>query len=295
MSEKQLTTATLDSHTLTAETAAVHEHTLYGEQLFTIGQLPVTNTLVTSWIAFFVLIVIGIAVRAQLKLIPGKLQQLFEIIIEQFLALCDTITNDRQLSEKILPFSLSLFLFILINNWMGIIPGVGSIFVETSHGAVSLLRGGTADMNTTLALGLVGVVGANLIGITSIGIWNTVTKFIALPELLRFRNIHRDPSLIIQIPVNIFIGIMELIGEISKVASLSFRLFGNVFAGEVLLASMAALFAYATPIPFVFLEVFVGVIQAFILSLLVIVYATIASHTHSSDSHSEHAEAVVVK
>jgi F-type H+-transporting ATPase subunit a len=277
-----------ESKSTNAHTEEHHEHTLYGETLFQIGGVSISNALVTSWIAFIVIFAIGITVIRNLKTIPGKLQNIFEILIENFLDIHDMVTNDRDLSVKILPFTFSLFCFVLINNWLGIIPGVGSLFIQTANGSVALLRGSTADINTTLALGVVGVVGANIVGITVVGISNTVTKYIALPELLRFKNIFKDPSLIIQIPVNIFIGLMELIGELSKVASLSFRLFGNIFAGEVLLASMAAIFAFMTPVPFVFLEVFVGVIQAFILSLLVIIYATIASSTHGHDESEAH-------
>jgi F-type H+-transporting ATPase subunit a len=98
--------------------------------------------------------------------------------------------------------------------------------------------------------------------------------------------VRKEPTVLVVAPVTFFVGVLELIGEFAKIASLSFRLFGNVFAGEVLLLSMSALLAYGLPIPFLFLEIFVGVIQAFIFAILVLVYFTIASQDH--DEHEEH-------
>ena len=101
--------------------------------------------------------------------------------------------------------------------------------------------------------------------------------------------VRKDPTVLLVAPVMFFVGLLELVGELAKIASLSFRLFGNVFAGEVLLASMSALLAYGLPIPFLFLEVMVGAIQALIFAMLTLVYFTIAAQDH--DEHDEHKEA----
>jgi F-type H+-transporting ATPase subunit a len=139
-------------------------------------------------------------------------------------------------------------------------------------------------VNTTLALSIVSVLFANIVGIFVVGGWNTFTKFVRIPAVLRLRKVFKDPVQIVLVPVDIFVGLLEILGEVAKIASLSFRLFGNIFAGEVLIASMAALFAYVIPMPFVFLEVFVGIIQAFIIGLLTVVYVTLAVQTHD-ESH----------
>ena len=153
---------------------------------------------------------------------------------------------------------------------------------------VPFLRGGTADINTTIALAVMAVVGANLFGIFSIGIWKTFNKYVNLKALGGiFTKIRKEPTVIIVAPVTFFVGIIEIIGEFAKVASLSFRLFGNVFAGEVLLASMAALFAYVIPIPFLFLEILVGVIQALIFSMLLVVYFTISATDHEQEHETD--------
>lgn len=260
-----------------------HAHTLYGEQIFSLGNFPVTNSMFTSWVALFVILVLSLIIRFKQKLVPRGIQNLFEVIIEELLKLCDTVTQDRKISLIALPLVMALVVFVLINNWLGILPGIGSIMIDTDHGPVALFRGATADINTTLALALISVLFANIVGIFVVGAWNTFTKFVRIPALARLKNIFKDPVQIIVVPVDIFVGLLELLGEAAKVASLSFRLFGNIFAGEVLIASMGAILAYGVPMPFLFLEFFVGIIQAFIIGLLTVVYVTLAVQMH--DDH----------
>ncbi len=256
-----------------------HEATLYAEPIFYIGNFPVTNSLLSSWIVLFIIIIISLIIRLKLKKIPGFFQSLMEEIIEGALNMMDLVTNDRQKSERIFPIIFSIFSFVLINNWLGLLPGVGSITFNGHH----LLRGGTADLNTTLALGLFAVLAANIFGIIVTGIWAHFNKFINLKALMEIpRKIVKEPTVILVNPITFFVGIIEIVGEIAKVASLSFRLFGNVFAGEVLLGSIAVMAAYLVPLPFMFLELIVGVIQALIFAVLTLVYFTIASMEHEN-------------
>jgi len=151
---------------------------------------------------------------------------------------------------------------------------------------IPFLRSGTADINTTVALAIIAVFGANVFGIFSIGLWKTFNKYVNLKVLGEiFTKVWKDPTVLVVAPITFFIGLIEIIGEFSKIASLSFRLFGNIFAGEVLLASIAALLAYAIPIPFIFLEILIGFIQALLFSILLIVYFTIGASDH--DEHKE--------
>ncbi len=264
--------------------------TLFAEPIHQFTNFTITNSLLTSWVAVTIIIILSLALRFKLKTIPGKLQNLFEIVVEGALGMCDQVTNDRALSLKIFPFAISVFFFILINNWLGIMPLGGFGIVEKSEQGLAFipfLRGGTADINTTVALAFMAVLGANLFGAFSIGIWKTFNKYVNLKVLGGiFKKIRHEPTIILVAPITFFVGLIEIVGEFAKVASLSFRLFGNVFAGEVLLASMAALVAYVVPIPFLFLELLVGVIQALIFSILLVVYFTIASSDH--DEHEEH-------
>ncbi|MDE2030989.1 MAG: F0F1 ATP synthase subunit A [Patescibacteria group bacterium] len=270
-----------------------HEVTLYAEPITHIGSLPVTNSLLTSWIAVFIIIAIVAVLRSKLKEIPKGIQNFFEIMYEGALSLCDQVTNSREITIKVFPLAFAIFIFVLINNWVGILP-LGGFGIINGGAFVPFIRSGTADINTTLALSLMGVIGANIFGIVSIGAWKTFNKYVNLRALGSIpAKIRKDPTVLVVAPVTFFVGVLELIGEFAKVASLSFRLFGNVFAGEVLLLSMSALLAYGLPIPFLFLEIFVGAIQAFIFAILVLVYFTIAAQDH--DEHEGHASSSVEK
>lgn len=264
------------------------EHiTLFAEPIHHYKNFTITNSLMTSWFAVVIIIIISVVLRSLIKETPSKIQHLFEIIIEEALLMCDQVTNDRNLSLRIFPFAISVFFFILVNNWLGIMPFGGFGIIERGETGLSFipfLRGGTADINTTVALAIMAVLGANIFGVFSIGIWKTFNKYVNLKVLGGiFTKIRHEPTIIIVAPITFFVGLIEIVGEFAKIASLSFRLFGNVFAGEVLLASMAALVAYLVPIPFLFLEILVGVVQAVIFSVLLVVYFTIAASDH--DEH----------
>jgi F-type H+-transporting ATPase subunit a len=264
--------------------------TLFAEPIFHVGSLTVTNALLTSWVVVIVTIILSLILRSKTREVPGKLQSVFEMLVEGALGMCDQVTGDRALSLRIFPVAISVFFFILLNNWLGILPLGGFGIVEKSAEGLSFvpyLRGGTADINTTVALAAMAVLGANLFGVFSIGIWKTFNKYVNLKVLGGiFKKIRHEPTVILVAPITFFVGLIEIVGELAKVASLSFRLFGNVFAGEVLLASMAALVAYVVPIPFLFLELLVGFIQALIFSILTVVYFTIAASDH--EEHEEH-------
>lgn len=296
MQIKESTENKIEQNTeIVQNTKPIHETTIYAEPVLHLENFTITNSLLTSWLAVLVILVLSFAIRAKLKKIPGKLQNFFEVVIEGALSLCDQVTNDRKISEKIFPLSFTIFMFVLINNWVGILPFVGSLGFNVVEEArlifVPLFRGGTADVNTTLALGIITVIGSNIFGIITIGLWKTFNKYVNIRELgLMFKKVRKDPAVLIVSPISFFVGIIEFIGEIAKIASLSFRLFGNIFAGEVLLASMASIFAFVLPGPFLFLEVFIGLIQALIFSLLATVYFTIAAQDHEAHDEHEHTE-----
>jgi len=263
-----------------------HESPLYAESLFHIGPLTITNSLVNSLLVVFLVIVFSLAVKSKLKEVPGRLQNFFEAIIEVFLNLFDSVTHSRKKSLLFAPMLLAFFFFILINNWSGILPGVGSVGrIVLEHGEkvfVPFFRGGTADLNTTLALAIIGVFASHVFGVLALGFWQHFNKFINIKAFLEIpKKIKKDPTVLLVNPIKAFVGLIEIIGEIAKVASLSFRLFGNIFAGEVLLVSMSALLAWVVPVPFLFLEIIVGLIQAFIFMTLVLTYLSI--HTTAEE------------
>jgi len=259
-----------------------HEITLSAEPIFKIGGFNITNSWLNSIVAVFVLVIFFVAVGRKAKLIPKGLQNAFEIILEITLNFTDTITNSRKISEKLLPFALTLFLFILVNNWLGILPGIGTIgFIENANNGeqafVPFFRGGTADLNTTLALALFAIIFTHFLGVFTIGFWKHINKYLNFQGLIDiFKNFKKDKTVIFVNPIKFFVGLLEILSEGAKVASLSLRLFGNIFAGEVLLASMMAIFAYVLPVPFIFLEIMVGIIQAMIFSILALVFMSMS-------------------
>ncbi|MFH1246206.1 MAG: F0F1 ATP synthase subunit A, partial [Candidatus Liptonbacteria bacterium] len=249
---------------------------LRAEEVTRIGNFPITNSLVLSTLVMLGLATVAIALNRKLKMIPGAIQNLFEIFLEQILDLMDTVFGDRARSEKYLPLAGTIFLFVLFSNWLGLLPGVGSIIVRLPHETAPLLRSPSADLNFTLALAIITVISVNVLGAFAIGAGSHASKF------FNFKN-----------PVAFFIGILELVSEGARMVSFSFRLFGNVFAGEVLLTIIGFLLPYAAPIPFLFLEVFVGFIQALIFTMLAVVFISIAITPHEHEEGNGHQKVTI--
>lgn len=261
-----------------------HEATLFAEPVAHLGNFTITNSLIMSWltvaILIFFFVYVGKSNRKNSK--PKGAQNIFEILLEQAISLADTVTGDRKKTEKFLPMVLALFLFILVNNWLGLLPGIGTIgFVESegTHSVfVPIFRGATADINTTLAISLFAVVMSHILGVISVGAWKHFNKFVNFNALVAIpKKFKKDPTIAMVNPIKMFVGLIEIIGEVAKIASLSLRLFGNIFAGEVLLASMMAIFAFFLPLPFMFLELIVGIVQALVFAILTLAFMSIAT------------------
>lgn len=244
---------------------------LAAEKVLEIGGFPITNTLLMSWMAMVVLVVLSIIATRKVKAVPKGAQNFLETIMEFLLDLIDSITHNRKHSIKFFPLVATIFLFIVASNWMGLLPGIGTIgFHEESHGEeifIPLLRSTNSDLNNTLALAIVSVVVIQVFGIIFIGFFKYAGKFFVSPL--------KKPYF-----VGTFVGILELTSEVSKMISFSFRLFGNIFAGEVLLVVVSLIVPYLVPLPFMFLELFVGFIQGLVFSMLTLVFLTTAVAEH---------------
>lgn len=274
-----LNTGQLDTEAVLTQTEVKTENTLFSEQIFKINNFPITNSLLNTWLVVFIVVIFGWFFKSRIKLAPRGLQNLVEAAVEMLLDVFDSVTGSREKTLKYFPFVLSFLVFILLNNWLGLLPGVGSIGqIVSEHGEkvfIPFFRGGTADLNTTLALATIGVVFSHIFSVSALGFWQYLNKFINFKALIEIpKKVFKEPTILIVNPIKVFVGFIEIIGEAAKVASLSFRLFGNIFAGEVLLAAMAAILAFGLPIPFMFLEIIVGLIQAFIFSILILAYIT---------------------
>ncbi|MFA6410298.1 MAG: FoF1 ATP synthase subunit a [Candidatus Buchananbacteria bacterium] len=270
------------------------ESTLFAEPIFHISNFTVTNSLLNSWIVLAIIVLSSVVIRKKINNIPKGIQNYLEIIFDSALNLADSVTGSREKSLKFLPLVLPLFVFILLNNWLGLLPGVGSIgFVQTHGGEnifVPLLRGATADLNMTLALAIMAVILTHIFGVITTSAWSHLNRFVGIDLLLEIpKKVFKEKeyTAILVNPIKFFVGIIEIIGEFAKVASLSFRLFGNIFAGEVLLGAMAAIFAFILPIPFMFLEIIVGMIQALIFAMLTLVFLTVMTTGHNEEHAQE--------
>ena len=330
------------------------ENVIEGEGLSTpLGAWHLMNTMVTAWLAMLVLIIAALLIRKSLNEIPGRFQALFEIIVEFFLTLCEKVAG-KDKARRFFPLVFTIFIFIIIANWMGILPGFGTVGriadpTEIAHhkhvsyedpalrdytadldhddshakpdddhagvldsvklhvfqgqGSVAImtpgslkeeltfaeygekdgligqnkraghlvpfLRSANTDVNMTLAMAIIAMVMVHYWALSILGVPAHISKFINFKEG----------------PIGFFVGILEIISELAKVISFTFRLFGNIFAGEVLLMAIGFLLPLIGIMPFLGLELFVGVIQALIFSMLTLVFASMASVSHSVDDH----------
>ena len=323
------------------------------------------NTMLTTWLAMLVLIICALLIRKSLTEIPGRFQSLFEIIMDFFLSLCESVSGSRDKARRFFPLVFTIFIFIIVSNWMGILPGFGTIGriaspeeIAHHHGVhsyidpaldyndehkadehhgdedhsshldsvklhvfqgqgnlavlspgsleeeltfdvykngkknedgsqeppgylsisdenkraghlVPFLRSANTDVNMTLAMAIIAMVMVHYWGLSILGVTSHIGKFINFKEG----------------PIGFFVGILEIISELAKVISFTFRLFGNIFAGEVLLMAIGFLLPLIGIMPFLGLELFVGVIQALIFSMLTLVFASMATVSHSVDDH----------
>ena len=259
--------------------SAIHIPTLAPDVLFQIGGIMITNTMVNVWLALLIFLGVGIAVSRSASLRPGKLQNTLEYFLEILLGYFDQVTGDRVKTKRFLPLVGSIFFFILLSNWLGLLPGTGSIKVNGEF----LLRPANSDLNLTLAMAFVSVIASHVFGIFAVGFFTHIGKFVQFGALVH--SFKKGPIGIFQGLIEFMVGLIEIVSEIAKVLSLSLRLFGNIFAGEVLISVISALVAVLVPTPFMLLEILVGLIQAAVFSMLTLVYLTVASSEPHGAEH----------
>ncbi len=253
---------------------------LAAETIFNLFGFPITNSMIMTWVTMVVLTVLGFFAGRNPKAVPGMLQNALEAVMEYAMGLTDSILQDKALTKRVFPLAATFFLLIVLSNWLGLLPGVGTIgFEQVEHGKTvltPLLRATNADINSTLSWAIISIVMVQVLGVMSLGAVSYFSKF------LNFKALFSGTT---EGPINFGVGLLEIFGEISKIVSFSFRLFGNVFAGEVLLTVIAFLVPYVAPLPFYMLELFVGLIQGVVFTTLTLVFIKIAtiSHGHEHD------------
>lgn len=281
---------------------------------------PVSNTLFTTWLVMLLILLFAFFATRKMELVPSGLQNVMELIVEMWDGLGHNVAGAR--GRKFLPIVLTIFIFVLFSNWLGLVPGFGPIgyivvdkkhpapngivtfdlppaleeFLGPKHGAgehagvlAPFVRSPSTDINTTLALALISVIMTQVFGMQALGVikyW--FARFLMIGKFVEFfKTLFKGKpnlGLFLRGFLDLFMGILEFISEVSKILSFTFRLFGNIFAGEVVLLIMAFLF-FALPFPFYALEIFVGFIQAFVFAILTLVFMTIATTAHGAEEH----------
>lgn len=238
------------------------------EVLGTIFGVPITSTLLTVWLTMGVLIVLAVVVKSKLSLVPGKLQSASEALIGAVYDYMADVLESKSLARRFFPLVMTIFLFILAMNWMALMPWIDTIGMHAqaeSHGEVvdkfvPFFHSPATDLNITIAFAIVAFVSIELAGVFMLGVFKYAGKFINFTSPLAF-----------------VIGLIELLSEIARLISFSFRLFGNIFAGKTLLLVVMFLTTpYILPVPLIAYEFFVGFIQAFIFAILTLYFIKLA-------------------
>ena len=253
------------------------------EALFHIGPLPVTNSMLTSWVVAVVLIVVIRLAVGSPKLVPSRGQAIVENLVEGIYDLIAPIVGNK-VARAAFPLLIALFTYILIQNWSGLVPGVGTVYMK-DHATgewMEFVRPANADMNGTIALAVVAFVAWFYF------IMRYAGPMFVLKDIFGNKADKKETPAIIYYPLFlIFIGagLIEVISIAFRPVSLSFRLFGNIFGGENLMHAMSSIQKWGLPVPFYFLELLIGFVQAFVFTLLVSVYiGLICNH---GDDHGE--------
>jgi F-type H+-transporting ATPase subunit a len=260
---------------------------LPAETVFHIFGFPITNSVIAAWITVIFLVVFSYAVTRRMKLVPGRLQAAFEFLMGWLHDLCCSVAGDKN-GRRFFPIVATIFLFVGFNAWLALLPGYGSITVNAAEGEVHLIRPANTDINMPLALALVSFVFFNIFGLRTLGT-SYLKRFFNVREFgkgLRsiFKgNVGEGVGGLFTGAIQIFTGFLELLSYFIRIISLTFRLFGNMTAGEILLLVAAFLVPWLFAIPFYGLELIIGFIQALIFAGLTLIYVTIAVMPHEEE------------
>jgi F-type H+-transporting ATPase subunit a len=228
---------------------------LSSEKLFSISGFSLTNAVMGTLLTDVVILLVVYLVYRSISLRPGKLQNAAEMFVEYFYAMTKDIAGPRV--KDIFPWFASFFLFIVTANLLGLMPGYTLFGIREGEGIVPVFRAPSSDLNTTFALAVISVIVTNALSIKYLKTGGYLKRFFSLSPLL------------------LFVGFLELVAEFTKLISFSFRLFGNIYAGEIVLGKVSSIMAYVVPLPFIVLELIVAVVQALIFAALTMAFMSI--------------------
>lgn len=242
------------------------------DTFFHLGPIPITNSVLLGILGYGLVIWLFLYMRkAAQQRRPNRFGVAVLWVFEMLLSTIEQVTNDRKIARQLAPLAITLFFVIIINYWLGILPFVGPV----TYNGLPLFRGLAADLNVTFALAIISMVTVQIYAIKQHGAFGNLGRY--------FRNPLKDPA-------GAFEGILEIIAEFSRLIALSMRLFGNVFAGEVLLIMVGFLTNYFAVIalpPFMVFELFIGAIQAYVFFMLTVVFISLGRDSHG-ETHDDH-------
>jgi len=246
---------------------------LAAERLGSVFGIPITNSLVTAWVVMALLIVAAYFIGRSTKMTPGKVQSAFELLFEFVLDYMEQTLGTRALAERFFPLIATIFLFIFTANMLDYFPLIGSLGFTRGAEFVPLFRPVNTDLNVTLALAIIVFLTIEISGILALGVLKYGSKFVNFKTGA----------------MGLVVGLLEIIGNLARLVSFSFRLFGNIFAGEVLIAVISSFLPYLLPVPLMLFETFVGLLQAAIFALLTLVFIKLAiMEPHGEEAHAAH-------
>lgn len=241
---------------------------LKAEELFTVFGMPITNSLLMAWITIALLIAFAFMLRAKIALIPGRIQVAVEWLFEGVLGFMTEVLENEERARRFFPLIMTIFLFVFLANQLALLPGVGSLGITNDYGGLTpLLRAPAADLNMTLALAFISFFVIEVTGLAALGTWTYMSRYVNFSS-----------------PINFVVGIIEFLSNLGRIISFSFRLFGNIFAGEVMILVIIFFLPYIAPIPVFGFELFVAFIQAVVFSMLTLFFIKLAV----MDPHESH-------
>ncbi len=261
---------------------------LPAEEVFHLFGFSITNSIIAAWITIIFLVGFSYVVTRRMKLIPGRLQAAFELLIGWLYDLCVSVAGEKN-GRRFFPVVATIFLFVGFNAWLALLPGFGSITAHTAEGEVHLIRAANTDINMPLALALVSFIFVEFFGLRTLGV-RYLSKFFNFGEFFRGARqlftgkLKAGLSGLFTGAMTVFTGLLEGLSELIRIVSLTFRLFGNMTAGEILLLVAAFLIPWLFAIPFYGLELLIGFIQAIIFGGLTLIFLTLAVESHGEEA-----------
>jgi len=267
---------------------------LPAEPVFHVGHFSITNTLIASWFTILVLVGVSIFLTRKMKLIPGKRQGLAEVVVEGLLNFVEGIAGKKH-ARMLFSGVATIFIYVISNAYLALLPFFGTIGIhghEGEHGAefAAIFRAANTDVNVPLSIALMSFVFVESWGMRAIGVSHYLGEFINVRQFLQglkelfTGKIKTGPMNIVFGFISLFVGVLEIFSHLTRMLSFTFRLFGNMTAGEILILVSCFLVPLVFTIPFYGLELLIGMIQALIFSGLTLVFGTIAISPHE-ESH----------